>query len=451
MQKLNKNISDTSKKFFCLSIILLYLIPVFIQAEYSEEGRIKDFFLGLPTTQTGDEPHYYITLYSLVNDGDVFLTNNYNNAFFRNGSDLGKKKLNYENRHTRIFDSKNKKVINIPFIDEKHLNLSYVPAENLEIKEISGHPIGLPLFAFIFLWPVSNTVVLEHFSIFLTLIFSLLGILSFYRLMIFYHKDEQTAILFTSLFAFGTQYWHYSKTFWTEPYLASFTIISLYLSIVQKKYFISGFLLGFGFLMKFPFALVILPFLVYVIYNRNWKNILLFSLPLFLFFASSLGLNYYFTNSIFAFNQAEAVKFVFPLQGIFNWLFSSSFGLLTFSPILIFFMFGISKFWRAKKEQLLLIFAIIIPYFIFWTSYIVAQNGAGGYSARYLLPIVPILALLCSFISLKNRKVKVLFYFILIISICINFFAAFFYPAFTGYPIHFSFGKIFNLIAALVS
>lgn len=432
------------KRTFVYVLLLLYIIPFFIQAKYSDEGRITGLFLGLPTTQTGDEPHYYITLYSLVNDGDIFLTNNYNNAFFRNGSDLGRKKLSYENRHTRIFDTPNKRIISMPFIDETRLNLSYVPAEDSKVKEISGHPIGLPIFAFIFLWPFTNTSFLEHVAIFLTLVFSLLGILAFYRIMMFYHKNEKKTILFTALFAFATQYWHYSKTFWAEPYLASFAIISWYLIIVQKTYFIPGLLLGFGFLMKFPFALVILPFISYLAYKRQFKSLMIFSAPLSLSLASALYINYYFTNNIFAFNQVDAVSFIFPLHGIYNWLFSSSFGLLTFSPVLIFSLLGIKELWKKNKEQTIVIVSTILLYFLFWTSYIIAQNGVGGYSARYLLPIIPFLTIFCSFYNFEKSKIKQLFYVLLTVSLVINFCASFFYPAFTGYSISISFGKIFN-------
>ncbi|MBI4140398.1 hypothetical protein HY485_01030 [Candidatus Woesearchaeota archaeon] len=218
--------------------------------------------------QTGDEPHYYITLYSLVNDNDFFLTNNYNNAHYDNGSDLGLKKHNTFERHTRLFNSLNKTIINIPFIDATHLNASYFPSRDSSMKEISGHPIGLPLFAFIFLWPFRNTPALEHLSIYLTLFFSLAGISAFYSLMLFYHQNRQKAGLFTLILALGTQYWHYSKTFWAEPYLSSFLIIAWYLVVVKKStssYLLSGFLLGFGFLIKYPFLLTILPFYFYFI------------------------------------------------------------------------------------------------------------------------------------------------------------------------------------------
>lgn len=451
----NTKPSFHGKTFFAL-IFLLYLVPSFIQFEYTAQKNIAGIHIGLPFTQSGDEPHYYITLYSLVNDHDFFLTNNYDNAFFRNGSDLGLKRFDVSDRHTRLFDSINKTIINIPFVNSTHLNISYVPSEGSDMKEISGHPTGLPFFAFLFLWPFRHTTVLEHLSIYLTLLFSLLGIYAFYELMIFYHNDERKAQLFTIVLVLGTQYWHYSKTFWAEPYLASFLAISWYLIVVKKSslhHFVSGFLLGFGFLMKYPFLLAILPFYIYFLLNSlknkkiEYAQVISFSVPLAFCFASILYLNYFFTGNILAFNQAGAVYFVNPLKGMFNWLFNPVFGLLTYAPILIIALFGIRNFWKKNKIHCITTALLITLSFLFWTAYGVTQTGAGGYSARYLVPLIAFFVLFCSFSNWeKSRILSVIFYVLLIVSFVIQFLASFAYPAFIGYSIFTSLEKIVTFI-----
>lgn len=443
-----------SKKTAVFLILSLYLLPSFIQANYDEKNNIKGIYAGFPIMQTGDEPHYYATLYSIVNDGDVFLTNNYNNALYRNGSDLGTKHNPITARHTRIYDSKNKTITNL-FVNDTILNFEAIPKENSCKTEISGHPMGLPLFASVFLWPFKNTQELEHLTIYLTIIVSLAGLFAFYKTLLFYHKNPNQAIFFTIILAFGTQYWHYSKTFFAEPYLASFLIIAYYLTAVRKNNFIAGFLLGCGFLMKYPFLLTIFPFYTLLANNlandkdkiKVIKQILFFSLPLAAAFLSALFLNYSFTNNFLKFNQMDAVFFTPSFKGIFNWLFNPTFGLLTFSPILIFAFFGVRNFWNKNKINTILITLTCLIYFIFWAFYGVTQDGAGGYSARYLVPILPQIVILCSFCDLKKNSINSkIFYLLLIASILINFLASFAYPAFITYPIQTSFMKLLKVV-----
>lgn len=422
-----------------LIIILLYLLPTFVQYKYSDENRIIGQYLGLPIIQTGDEPHYYITLYSLVNDKDMFLTNNYNNALYNNGPDLGTKKLSKFDRHIRFYDPITRKILKTPAVLEMPI-------------EIPGHFIGLPIFAFIFLWPFSNTVYLEHLAIYLTLIFSVLGVFAFYRLMNFYHKNKKTSILFTFLFALGTQYWHYSKTFWTEPYLTSFLIISLYFVVLKKNYFTASFLLGIGFTMKPTFILSIIPFYLYLFLTKNRKirTFVEFSLPLVIIFLISLTFNYYLTGNPLQFNKVTSGVFYPQFINFFHLLFDPMFGLFIFSPVLIYSLFGIKNFWSKDKSQcfcLILIFLINVVFISgIMNTHSPIGEGAGGYASRYLTPIIPILAIFCSFANIDKKYNCKIFYSLLTISFLINLFSAFVYPAFTGYTIWTSFEKILKFI-----
>lgn len=448
ISKLN-NLSTT---IFFLVIFLLYLLPSFVQADYSENNNIKSIYLGFPITQTGDEPHYYITLYSLVNDLDIFLTNNYNNALYKNGPDLGKKKHTTSDRHTRVYDAKNKNITSLHFINGLLLNQSTVPKENSCITEISGHPMGLPLFAYLFLWPFKNTPNLEHFAIYLTLAFSLIGIIAFYNLLLHFHKNKKQAMLFTIVLAFATPYWHYSKTFWAEPYLASFLIISTYLVITKKNLFVAGLLLGFGFLIKYPFILAILPLFIILANNylnsnkkqQEFKHALFFLIPLILSLLFALYLNYTLTNNPLKFNQINAVFFVVSIKGVLNWLFNPTFGLFTFSPVLILAFLGLKSFWHKNKTICVSTTLAIMTYFLFWALYGVTQHGAGGYSARYLTAIIPLIVLLFSFFKPNNKLLKTAFYILLFASIAINFLSAFAYPALTGYSLQTALLKIVN-------
>ncbi len=441
-------------------IVLFYLFAAFVQFSFTQTNEIDGMYFGLPIMQTGDEPHYYATLYSLVNDHDFYMTNNYNNALLENGGDLGTKQLPLFDRHTRLYDSAEKTVTDIPFIDETHLDLSKIPQGDSVIKEIPGHPLGLPFFAFLFLWPLKNTAFLEHAALFLTLFFSVLALYFFYKTLLYYHMDEKKALLYTFILACATQYWHYSKTFWAEPYLASFVILSWYLLLVKKTWWsslLAGTLLGFGFLMKYPFVLIIFSFFLWLFFacwqkeNRKnaMKNFFLLCIPLLTSLLVVFYLNSFLTGTIFGFNQADAVHFVLPFGAIIRWLFDPTFGLFLFSPVLILGIVGTFSLWKERRYEMLTFSVGFLLYFLFWTSYIVSQYGGGGYSARYLLPILPFLVILLSFSGFEtsNRKtLKSLFYMLLVVSFLINTLAAFAYPAFSGYSFVVSLEKIFSFI-----
>ncbi len=444
----------TLRRSVFLFIILLYLLPTFIQFHYSEEKTIEGMYLGLPIMQSGDEPHYYILLYSLVNDRDIYLTNNYDHAIYENGSDAGTKDLLPYERHTRFFDTINRTIIAIPLKDG-YRDTTYVTEVNSPIKEIQGHPFGLPFFAFLFLFPFRGTALLEHFAIYLTLFVSLFGVFSFYKLMVHYHKEEKKALFFTSIFALATPFWYYSKTFWVEPYLASFLIITWYLLVCERSYlayFISGCLMGIGFWMKFPFLLVLLPFFIYLAYSYiiskeiRVQHVALFAFPLTIALIGMLSLNYYFTKNPFEFDKAGSLFFIFPLKSLFLWLFSPSFGLLFFSPVLIFAFTGIRNFWDKHKVHCISMGFIVLLYLLFWSSVNpeTAYTGAGAYSGRYLIVLIPALALFCSFSSVE--RYPHFFYLLLLLAFFINALAAFAYPAFTNTSLILAFTKLLHFI-----
>jgi len=204
-------------------------------------------------------------------------------------------------------------------------------------------------------------------------------------------------------------------------------------------------LLGWGFLMKYPFLVTIIPFGIYMIYKKRIKEVIAFSVPLLLCFCAVLFLNYYLTNSLFQFNQVDAVSFVNPLLGILRWLIDPTFGLVTFAPVLFFGVFGVRNFWKVNKVQCIIAAAVIIPYFLFWAAYVVSQYGGGGYSARYLLPLLSFIVLFISFSNAEDSSVplfRYVFYVLFALSFIINLLAAFAYPAFTGYPLFVSLEKI---------
>src|SRR3989344_3494447 len=232
---------------FCLGLIfLMYFLPTLFQIQIDNQMHIKGFYIGLPGVLSGDEPHYLVTTTSLINDHDFYIDNNYDNAYYLGGCDAGHHYLNntgpFVDRHIKLLNPLTKDVVLIDpatrqniSICEGKLSTMYRSCANATYRQIPHTPIGLPIFSAIFLWPLKGTCLIESGAIYLGVLLSFIGIILFY-LICLYHLNEYyikakekknkaikslsgirlkyTALAFTAIFALGTQYWNYSKTYY---------------------------------------------------------------------------------------------------------------------------------------------------------------------------------------------------------------------------------------------
>ncbi|MEK6921908.1 MAG: hypothetical protein AABX82_08515, partial [Nanoarchaeota archaeon] len=83
--------------FFFSILFLFYLLPTFVQVRFDNDLRIDEFYLGLPGVISGDEPHYFVTTTSLINDHDYYIDNNYDNTYFYGGCDVSFRYVNNTN------------------------------------------------------------------------------------------------------------------------------------------------------------------------------------------------------------------------------------------------------------------------------------------------------------------------------------------------------------------
>jgi hypothetical protein len=438
---------------FCFSaLFLLYLLPTFIQPAYNDDLDLTHFYIGFPGVISGDEPHYFIATSSLINDHDYYVENNYNNAYRSGGYDLGFRYKNTSNPtippHIQLVDPVQHRAL--PTImnktHEENVQEMYLRYNSTIIKWVPNRPIGLPIFSSIFLWPLKNTYLIEHGAIYISVMISFIGLLFFYTISLFYigkfcpdkrdKKNIFTALLFTCIFALSTQYWHYSKTYFPEPYIATFLLAAYYLFFIKKRYILPGFLLSMGLAMKTPFGVYIVLFGLYLLFKKLWLRLFYFILGaspiLFLLFYY----NWFLSGNIFYSAQAGHLFFGNYIKGLILWLFHPSFGMLLSAPFLVFSIFGFWNLWKKDKETFGVLSLIILPYLFFWTSYTLTQNGPGGYSARYLVPLLSFFTILTAiwYSNNKDRIMQGVFWILVGVSFIINIQAAFLYPLFWNNP-----------------
>ena len=421
-------------------IVLLYILPTFIRFDFNDDLTVKSVGFGLPRVISGDEPHYFIALNSIIDDHDFLIKNNHANAYLNKTCDAGFifKGNAQISAERRVMYTKNHQDYTLDLIDTGGKRLPGKENINLdEFEQVTLAPIGLPVESALFLWPFSNTCNREHFAILLSIFISIIGILFFHKIILYYHNTYIASVA-TFIYAFGTPIWFYSKTFFAEPYLATFLILAYYYLIIKNRSFLAGLFIGAGYLMKQPFSLLLPIFVVYTILRRKFLDaislIVSFMPFLVMFFAFNL---YHFSTFTTPAKQFTAGSI---LVGIYNNFFSSTNGLFVFSPILLLFIFGIIGFYRKNKSHCIIVVMVLALYFIFFSSFIAT---GGAHANRYFVPFLSFMVLLLSFAYQDFfTKYRSLFIFLIATSVVINLQSAVVHILFWSHPPWYAIEKI---------
>jgi hypothetical protein len=162
------------------------------------------------------------------------------------------------------------------------------------------------------------------------------------------------------------------------------------------------------------------------------RDILLFSSVFLPFMALNLWYNYYRFGSIFetayqSIATRTGIDFFFGtplLTGLSGFLISPGKGFFYYSPVAIFFFFGIKSFFKKHLELAICFILIILSYLLFLSKNIY-WHGDWAWGPRYLLVItpffiIPIAELFDPDIWLKRKVLKPLIYLIIFTSLIIQ-------------------------------
>ncbi|MBI2667508.1 glycosyltransferase family 39 protein [Candidatus Woesearchaeota archaeon] len=412
--------------------VLFFFSPFFIT--YSNE--INKLFFTLPYIHPGDEPHYLAMTSSIIKDFDLEVKNNYENAVAGKGDTGFKYRYERISRHAILVDGKT----NIRYNLDDIYNLSGSgfslngesptirdDLENTDTANLKERPtryIGLPFFSSIFLWPFRNSLNLDSIAILLSAIVSLIGFYFLYLVLIHFKNNENKVLFITIIFIFTTQLWFYSKTFYPDPYIASFLIISYYFFIVKNKVAISGILLGLAFLMKYNMIIFPAIFALYLLKNKRFKKFFLFSLTIGIFAFLLLIYNFIMWGNLLF----SHLHFMYGniISGILGLLFSLDHGLIIFTPLLIFSFFGFYQFYKQKKDEAIFTFILFFTYLLIMSAFL-EWHGGFSYATRHLIPIMPLLSipLLFWYDSNRSKSLKMIFFILVIISFIFSLYSVF--------------------------
>lgn len=335
-----------------LLIVVAYALSTFLQAPVDPEevAGLRQVSLGQaavsrPIALSGDSPHYLGVVTSLIEDGDLDVANNYRQAA------QGKDDLGWRFRGRSI---------------DHHTD---VDRQGREISTHSNFFAGLLALA---IWPAQRPDWTEPLTIWLTMAAGLGCILLVQRRL----PDFR----WTLVLAFATPFWCYSRDVWVEPWTALCWIL-LVVFRANPAVFAIGFV---GTLLKYPFGVVPIAMGAWAFWKgESRRGIVLVSSGL-LGMASAVAMTQWLFRDVDHFSLFHSGihgAFNLPFDGIVGLLFGPENGLFFFFPVLL---WGLIPLFRDKQA-----FLPMAAFFFVHAAYGDWQGGT-GFSARYLVPMLPV-------------------------------------------------------------
>jgi hypothetical protein len=377
--------------------VALLLLPLLISpvGDLPAVGR-------LPMVRGGDEPHYLVMVNSLVLDGDLDLSNNYQRV--HDGKlDAGRGFKGAALDHHTVWVREGRR---LPWAEifvvphqgwQRDANGHPVPTPRAgadtslaQPPEYGAHPPGLALLLAPLVWPLRDSAFLEPAVLLLAVLATVLAFFLLRRLL--GHLGARPfAVNVVSLLAFlGTPAWFHGRTLFCEPWLLLFAVGSHALVLTGGSAWVAGLLLGAGALMKPPFLVVAVPLAVVLVQRRAWGGLVALGLPSALSVAALLALHAHMYGS--PWEAPQPFAFGHPLAGAWGLMTSLEHGILPFAPVLALALWGWGRLLRSRPAPGLLAVGVAFLLYYAVMSCWHAWDGGWCYGPRLVVPVLPFLA-----------------------------------------------------------
>jgi hypothetical protein len=351
-----------SKRVFFV-VAAVYLLASLVHAPIDAEElegiphiRLGRLAVAPPMVLSGDSPHYLVAVNSLIEDGDFDLANNYTQAN-KGDWDMGARFRGKEiDRHVDV---------------DRHG------------KQIGTHSPFFVLLLAPFTAPVRGTQWVPVICIWLTLATGLLGLWLYGKWLCKLQVDHCQTVTSLLLLAFATPLLCYSRDIWTEPYVLA---VSMAMLISTNLWILA--LLGFtGTLLKYPFVVVPMTMGVVALHRRQLRRagfLIGSSVVSLLVVIGTIQWLFQDVDHLSLFHSGRHRGFDLPFDGMVGLLFGPETGLFLFFPFLAWCLLRTP---RARE--------VYLPALVFFFVHAAYQgwHGGTGFSARYLVPVLPILTM----------------------------------------------------------
>ncbi|HZQ07538.1 MAG TPA: hypothetical protein VFD70_13235, partial [Anaerolineae bacterium] len=211
------------------------------------------------------------------------------------------------------------------------------------------------------------------------------------------------------LFGLATPAWVYAKEFWSESF-ALVTLFGAFYVLLASRHsrqtraaVLAGILLGLAIAVRTTNVLLLPLYAAYGFiqfrpFQIRGRALLAFLIPVVIFSLSVLFYNALrFGNPLTTGYRADE-DFSNPiLLGAYGLLFSPGRGLFVYAPFLVALPFGVWQFWKRtglRRELVLIVLFFLLNLILFSTWYY--WWGGTSWAARFLVPTLPFLVLLCA-------------------------------------------------------
>jgi len=237
---------------------------------------------------------------------------------------------------------------------------------------------------------------------------------------------RRTAIILAIAYGLGTMVWAYAKLQFPQPLASLFIVLTIYFLLRYKNKGNKNWLLAAGASMAYaiwvridtvPLAFFVILYLLYISLAdhsfRNFKksvpniskNVLYFSIPFLFLMAIFFYYNYFRFGSILetgytmgksgvAGRKLSSIHdFVELFKGLTAFWLMPNQSLFIASPILIFSLLSLKKFWKRFKPECILFYSTFLIYSIFYSLKGFSGFGTPTWGMRYAVPWVSLFLL----------------------------------------------------------
>ncbi|MEY4547857.1 MAG: hypothetical protein RL685_4052 [Pseudomonadota bacterium] len=376
-------------------VALAFLTVLFF---HGSGERLK---LRLPYAFLGDEPHYLITLNSVLWDGDVELGNNYARAWLGHVDSGLHRAGQILDHHTYLHSfgglAYQQETLFGAFEDEKDHDAwgrqrpkaQRLPEGGVLLEEYSWHP-SYPLYLLAPVMSMLPRTAVEPVMILLISALSFLAALRFRELCTTLVPSALYADLAMLAVFIGTPALFYSRAFFPEAFFVSLTVLACHSCLVRGSWLVPGLLMMLAASLKPPAALLAVPVLV-ITASRDWRK----ALGIFALVCIGVWFSFFELRVLKGVlqqgTQVDAGRLVdrsalayMPYANLFH----ERYGLFRYSPILAVALIGwLPLIRRFPRESSAMLAGVVLNF----TFLCLLPFYGSAYAGRYQVPFIPLL------------------------------------------------------------
>jgi hypothetical protein len=429
MSRLRNLLRHLGRRWAALLMLAGFLTILFVH------GDGRRLHVSLPFVYLGDEPHYLVTLNSILWDGDVELSNNYARAWLGHVDSGLHRAGQILDHHTYLHSftglAIQQEALFGAFDDEpdhdaagrKRPRALRIPKTGALPDEYSWHP-SYPLYL---LAPVMSLLPRTAVEPVMLMVISALMFLAALRF-----RELCTLLVPSGLYAdlamlgvfLGTPVLFYSRSFFPEAFFVILLVLACHGCMVRQRWLVPGLCLMLAAALKPPAALLAVPVLLLMASLDLRKALAIFVLV-------CLGAGFSFLEMRVLKGVLQAGTLVDADRLIdtsslsympYANLFHPRFGLLRYAPVLALSVLGwVPLARRFPKEAGALLAGVVLNYAFLC---LIPMFGS-AYAGRYQVPFMPLLGV--GFVGFWfyresfRRALIVVFTLVFLVSAAINF------------------------------